>query len=85
MNTVRQILKNNLDGSDLAEISLKMDLSISKIRNYIDGKGAYESEEDRILDFSFKYFCQKYKELLEMINEAKSGKKVSVEIISAED
>jgi len=71
---LRNLLKENLSGSDITEISFKCGISITKIRSYLDGKGTIESEFGRILDIALKYYMEKYKKMLEIIGCAGYGK-----------
>ena len=85
MEQLRLTLKQYLTGMDISEISIKLGISQSKIQLYLSGGGKVIEEENKIIDCAFSFFCEKYKLILEKINYEKTGKKVSVKIISTED
>ena len=72
METIRIILKENLQGKDLLQIALKLDLSIETLKSYLNGLGTNTDTFNKILDASYEYFVGKYKELISELEYSKN-------------
>lgn len=72
MDQVRIILSENLTGSDLTNIASKLNISIRTIQNYLAGSGTIKETEDKILNESFTYFCNKYSKLVNDLKIARN-------------
>ncbi len=68
MNIKRlNILRWNLDGKDIVNISILCNCSVSKITKYLKAKGESQLELNRIIDIASNYFIEKIKRRLKEI------------------
>ncbi len=72
MNSIKQMLSDNIHGEDRINLCAKLKCSQSKLNLYLSGEGTVKEEEDKIVSYCLEYFAEKYRSLLRDIEAAKA-------------